>query len=106
MADVLSAEEGQTILRGMLYQVYRRGTLDVGGRNWSYKIGSITYPDRRRGWVSTLFLHAAAAVKNDPTQWLTVLVGDETQKPDAEELAGIFKTALVTLTARAVAEEK
>lgn len=99
MANVLAAEEKQTILRGMLYQVYHAGSLDAGGRTWQIKVGSITYPDRTRGWVSALFIHTAAAMKGDPRQWLEVTVIDETQQPDAGELAGILKTALAGIAA-------
>ena len=99
MDQVLSAEEAQTIRRGMLYQVYSSGTVAGGGRKWQWKVGSTTYPDRRRGWVSSLFIHAAAAVGSDPKQWLTVVVLDETQQPDARELATILKTALSGVTA-------
>ncbi|MGB2824625.1 MAG: alpha/beta hydrolase [Phycisphaerae bacterium] len=99
MANVLAAEEKQTILRGMLYQVYHAGSLDAGGRTWQIKVGSITYPDRTRGWVSALFIHAAAAMKGDPRQWLEVTVVDETQQPDAGELAGILKTTLAGIAA-------
>jgi len=100
MSAVLEAEEKQTILRGMLYQLYHTGRLDAGGRTWQMRIGSITYPDRRRGWVSALFLHAAAAMKADSRRWLEVTVIDETQQPDAAELAGILKTVLSGVKAR------
>jgi len=100
MTDVLKAEETQTQTRGLLYQVYHTQTLPVGGRNWQVKIGSITYPDRKRGWVSTLFLRAAAPVARSPKQWLEVTVLDETQQPEAEQLAGILRTALETVAAK------
>ena len=94
MAKVLDAERTQTIRRGLLYQVYHTGKIAAGGRNWQMRIGSITYPDRRRGWVSGLFLHANAEVASDPKQWLEIMVLDETQQPNAAELSVIFKTAL------------
>jgi len=103
MSAVLAQEEQATIARGMLYQIYRTGRLTVAGRSWNYKIGSITYPDRRRGWVSSLFIHAAAVIRTDPRRWLTVLVTDETQQPVAKELAGILKTALAGISARPAA---
>ena len=100
MLDVLAAEEAATRKRGMLYQVYKTGRLSVGGRAWTYRIGSITYPDRRRGWVSTLFIHAAAPVGADARRWLSVLLTDETQQPDAKALAAAFKTVLATIKPR------
>ena len=100
MREVLAAEEAVTKLRGMLYQVYKTGRLTVGGRAWKYKIGSITYPDRRRGWVSTLFIHAAAPVARDQKRWLSVLLRDETQQPAAKELAVMLKTVVATLKPR------
>ena len=100
MADVLAAEEEQTRLRGLLYQVYHQGNLAAGGRTWKIKIGSITYPHRKRGWVSALFLHAAAPLKGRPKGWLEVTVIDETQQPEAAELAGIFRTVLNGIAAR------
>jgi len=99
MAATLAAEEKATRLRGLLYQVYRRQDLTAGGRKWAVKVGSITYPDRRRGWVSAWFVHAAAPIKADPKRWLTVLVADETQQPEAAELAGIVKAALAHVAA-------
>ena len=84
----------------MLYQVYKTGRLTAGGRAWTYRIGSITYPDRRRGWVSTLFIHAAAPVGADARRWLAVLLTDETQQPDAKALAAALKTALATIKPR------
>ncbi len=99
MDDVLADEERDNLQRGMLYQVYGTGQAAGGGRTWSYKIGSITYPDRRRGWVSSLFIHAAAPIAANPRQWLTVMVTDETQQPDAAELAAALRTALETVTA-------
>jgi len=99
LAAVLTAEEKATALRGLLYQVYRQQGLTAGGRKWAVKVGSITYPDRRRGWVSALFIHAAAPIKADPKRWLTVLVTDETQQPDAGQLAGILKAALAGVAA-------
>ena len=98
MSEVLSAEETETLLRGMLYQVYHAGQVSAGERTWTYKIGSITYPDRKRGWVTSLFLHAAAPVAQDPRQWLTIQVTDETQQPDAAELVTVFKSVLSSVT--------
>lgn len=105
--EVLAAEELQTIRRGMLYQVYQTSQLAVGGnvggrifvRSWKYRVGSITYPDQQRGWVTALFIHAAAPIDADRRQWLTVMVIDETQQPDAAELAAAFRTALASITA-------
>jgi len=99
MGAALAAEEKATRLRGLLYQVYRSEDLTAGKRKWAVKVGSITYPDRRRGWVSALFVHAAAPIKADPKRWLTVLVTDETQQPDAKELAGVLKTSLAGVAA-------
>jgi len=94
LGDVLAAEDKKTRLRGLLYQVYHTVAVRAGGRAWPTKIGSITYPDRKRGWVSALFLHAASPIEKDPKQWIEVLVIDETQQPDAAELAGIFRTVV------------
>ncbi len=94
MAEVLAADERRTIERGLLYQVYHRGTLEAGGRAWQLRIGSITFPHRLRGWVSTLFIQAAAPARDDPKRWLQVLVLDETQQPDAKELARYLRTVL------------
>jgi len=99
MAEVLKAEQDQTIRRGMLYQLYHRQALAVGGRRWQVKAGSTTYPDPERGWVSTFFLHAAAPVSNEPTRWLEVLVMDETHKPDPPELAGLLRAVLAGIAA-------
>jgi pimeloyl-ACP methyl ester carboxylesterase len=94
MTDVLKSDESRTIQRGLLYQIYSTGKLDAGGKAWQYQIGSITYPEKDRGWVSTLFLHASAPLGEDAHQWLEVTVMDETQQPDAQELATIFRTLL------------
>lgn len=95
MADVLAAEEKDNLERGMLYQIFRKGdALAASGRMWQWRIGSLTYPDRTRGWISTFFLHAAAPVEKDPKQWLEVLVMDETQKPDGAALAACLKAIL------------
>jgi hypothetical protein len=102
MTDVLGAEETQTIRRGVLYQVYHAGPLAVGGRGWQVKVGSITYPDRRRGWVSTLFLQAVAPMGANPKEWLEVTVMDETHQPGATELAGVLKTVLAGIGATPV----
>ena len=80
--------------------MYHSAALSAGGRSWQVKVGSITFPDRRRGWVSTLFLHAAAPIGRSPKQWLEVTVLDETQQPDAKELAGVFRTVLQTVSAK------
>lgn len=97
MSEVLAAEEKATRGRGMLYQIYHTGRVEAGRRQWQLKIGSITYPDRTRGWVSTLFLHASAPVRSKPNQWLEATVMDETQEPDAAGLAGILRTLLETI---------
>lgn len=102
MLDVLKAEEQQTRQRGILYQVYHIASVDAGKRTWPLKVGSITYPDQKRGWVSVLFLHAAAPIAKDPSHWLEVTVMDETQQPDAAELAGILKTVLAGIGAQPV----
>jgi pimeloyl-ACP methyl ester carboxylesterase len=103
MEEVLADEEAQNIARGMLYQVYHRGQVQAGGRTWQYRIGSMTYPDRRRGWVSPLFVHSAALIEKDPRRWLTVMLTDRTQQPDANELAAVFKAAIGSLSARPAA---
>ncbi len=100
MKDVLAAENKATAERGMLHQVYRTANLSAGGRTWRCVVGSITYPDRRRGWVSALYCHASAPMKANQRRWLTVTVTDETQHPDAAELAGILKTALSRVVVR------
>jgi len=100
LGKVLAAEEAETIARGLLYQVYHTGRLTVAARRWRHQVGSITYPDRRRGWVSALFVHAAAPMAGDPRQWLSVTVTDETQQPDAKQLAAIVKTALASVAAK------
>lgn len=99
MAAVLKAEEDATIGRGMLYQVYHAARLKAGKRDWQIKIGSITYPDRRRGWVSGLFLDAAAPIARSAAEWLEVTVLDETHQPDAAELAGVLRTVLAGIHA-------
>ncbi len=99
LGKVLAEEAAASRARGILYQVYSTGALPAGGRQWKYRIGSITYPDRRRGWVSALFLHAAAPVKADPKSWLTVTVTDETQQPQAKELAAAFRTVVASISA-------
>ena len=95
MAEVLAAEEAETAARGMCYQVYHDGTADVGPRKWQVKIGSITFPHAKRGWVSTLFIRAVTATPPDSRGWDSVLILDETQQPDAAELATLLKTLLV-----------
>ena len=100
MTDVLKAEEQQTLARGLLYQVYHTGSVTAGKRAWQIRIGSITYPDKTRGWVSTLFLHAAAPIAGSPKQWLEVSLLDETQQPDARELAAVVRTVLETVSAK------
>jgi len=102
MKDVLAAEAAATAARGMLYQVYRTDELAVGRRRWRCTTGSITYPDRRRGWVSALFCHCATPVNDDPRRWVTVTVNDETQQPDPDELATILKTVLARVAVRPV----
>ena len=88
MAEMLAGEEAQTVSRGMLYQVYQTLSLQAGGRTWSVKIGSFTYPDQKRGWVSPLFAYAAAPLASDPRQWAGVLIWDETQRGELDEQAG------------------
>jgi hypothetical protein len=78
----------------MLYQVYKTGKITAGKRTWEYKIGSITFPNSKRGWQSTLFIHACAPIADDPKEWLEVTVDDETQQPAAAQLAGILKTLI------------
>ena len=97
MNDVLAAEETQTALRGMLYQVYHRGVLKAGGRQWTCRIGSITFPHRKLGWQSTLFVHASAPTRADGRQWLEVTVLDETQQPRASQLAPILRAVLASV---------
>ena len=101
LAEVLDAEQAATDARGMLAQTYHTGKLVAGPRTWRYTIGSITYPDRLRGWVSALYVHAAAPIAGDGKQWLSVTVTDETQEPDAKELAEVVKTAVSGITAKA-----
>jgi hypothetical protein len=104
MARVLEAETAQTRLRGMLYQIYERGSLAAGGRSWQVRIGSITFPDRRKGWRTTLFVHAAAAIDAEPDKafrWIEITLMDETQRPDPQELAAAFRTVLAGLTVKA-----
>ncbi|HOD82714.1 MAG: hypothetical protein BWX88_02886 [Planctomycetes bacterium ADurb.Bin126] len=102
MAEMLAAEEAQTVARGMLYQVCRTLSLQAGGRTWSVKIGSFTYPDQKRGWVSPLFAYAAAPMGSDPKQWLSVLIWDETQRKEldeqAAEMASLLRSALENMT--------
>ena len=57
----------------------------------------MTYPDQKRGWISVLFLSAAAAHSPDRRQWVRVLVLDETQQPDAKQLAQLLKAALTAV---------
>lgn len=101
--QVLSAEEADMVSRGLLYQVYGSGQATGGGREWKYRIGSITYPDRRRGWVSALFIMASAPIDKDPKRWLSVIVVDETQQPDPAELAGILRGCIETLSMKPAA---
>jgi len=110
MTRVLAAEEAETKTRGMLYQVYHTLKVAAGGRTWAVKIGSITFPDRRkdaagkvRGWVSTLFVHASAPIREDPKRWLTVMIMDETHQPDAAQLAAVFRAAAGGLTVKKAA---
>ena len=109
MAEVVAAEAEQTRLRGMLYRVYHTGKALGAGRKWQVTIGSITFPDKRKGWQTTLFLHAAAPVAAGPRQpktdeknkWVEVAIMDETQQPDTKELAKIFRTILRGLVVKA-----
>ena len=100
LKQVVAAEQEQTRLRGMLYQVYHAADLALAGRTWQVKIGSITFPDKRRGWRTTLFVHAAAPVASDPRQWIEITIMDETQEPDPNELAPVFRTILAHLAVR------
>lgn len=97
MNDVLTAEEKRTSDRGMLYQVYHRGGVKAGGRQWTCRIGSITFPHRKRGWQSTLFIHAFAPTRRDGRQWLEVMVLDETQQPSASQLAPVLRAVLASV---------
>jgi pimeloyl-ACP methyl ester carboxylesterase len=97
MSAALAAEAEATRLRGMLYQVYHTGRIARGRQTWQYRIGSITYPDGRRGWVSALFIQAAAPRGKDTRRWWNILVVDETQEPDSKELAQFLTTALRSL---------
>jgi len=101
MSEVLAAETEQTRLRGMLYQVYHAGPLTAAGRKWRIEIGSITFPDKRKGWRTTLFLQAAAHVAKDKTRWVEITVMDETQEPDPKKLATVFRTLLTSLDVKA-----
>jgi len=101
--DIVAAEEKQTVERGLLYQVYHAGAVKAGGRDWKLKCGSITYPDAKRGWVSALFLHAVRPIGDSMTQWLELLVLDETGRPDAAELAELFHTVAAAAKAQAIA---
>ena len=99
MKDILGEEANQTILRGRLYQIYATGRLagdaaGASGGGWEYQIGSITFPHKDRGWQSTLFLHAWSPTSADGKQWLEVTVLDETQQPDASQLARAAKTVV------------
>ncbi len=98
---VVAAETAATVGRGMLYQQYHTQTLSIGRDRWDLVVGSMTYPDRKRGWVSVLFVSATTPHSPDRRQWLRVLLMDETQQPDAKELAGLLKVALTTARASA-----
>ena len=104
MARVLAAETAQTRLRGMLYQIYQRRTLPAAGRTWQVRIGTVTFPDRRKGWRTTLFVHATAAIGAKPEKafrWIEITLMDETQRPDARELATALRTVLTGLSVKA-----
>ena len=104
MARVLAAETAQTRLRGMLYQIYQRGTLTGAGRSWQVRIGSVTFPDRRKGWRTTLFIHAAAAIDAKPDKafrWIEITLMDETQRPNPQELGTTLRTILSGLSVKA-----
>jgi hypothetical protein len=104
MKQVVAAEEADTLRRGMLYQTYASGKLAAGGRNWEYRIGSITFPDAKRGsWQSTLFINAFAPLGDDGRQWLELTLMDETQEPDAAQVAGLFKSVLASIEITAAA---
>lgn len=97
MKQVLAADEAQTIERGMLYQIYTTGKISAGGRNWEYRIGSITFPHAKKGWQSTLFINAWSPMTDDAKQWLELTLLDETQAPDAAQMAGLFKSVLASV---------
>jgi pimeloyl-ACP methyl ester carboxylesterase len=97
MAEVIVAEQQQTRRRGLLYQRYVGGTAAMAGRQWRIKVGSITFPHRRRGWQTTLFVHAAAALDERGQRWVELTVMDETQRPDPDELAVVFRTVAAGL---------
>jgi pimeloyl-ACP methyl ester carboxylesterase len=101
IADIVLAEEKQTIERGLLYQTYHAYEVKVGERTWKLRIGSITYPDAGRGWVSALFVHATTPIGDSLTRWLELLILDETQQPDAKELAELFHTVAAGAMAEA-----
>ena len=105
MAGVLKAREDQTRARGMLYQVYHTAVVRAGKAEWSVKVGSMTYPDQTRGWVSPLFLYATRSTRSSPRRWQAVMIMDETMEPDAAHLAGVLKTLLANqrVTTRAPA---
>ena len=100
MAEVLADEERSTRLRGMLYQVHHRLQIPAGARTWRVRIGTITFPDKRRGWRTTLFCHAAAPLAADGKKWVEVAVLDETQKPDPRQIAEAFHTVVSDLKAQ------
>lgn len=96
MKSVLAAEERTTRRRGLLYQRYRTDALEAGGRTWTLATGSITIPHQEKGWLSTLFVRAVSPLEggDEPKSWLTVTLLEETQKPDATEMAAALKAAL------------
>ena len=94
MAEMLATQEARTRQRGMLYQVYHTGKVASGKRAWDLKVGSITYPDRTRGWVSPLFLHATGSLPGGGRRWQAVMIMDERMAPDAKGLAELLVTLL------------
>ena len=105
MSDVLKAQEGKTRARGMLYQVYHTAVVGAPKAEWSVKVGSMTYPDQTRGWVSPLFLYATRSTASSGRRWQAVMIMDETMEPDAAHLAAVLKTLLASqrVTTRASA---
>jgi len=95
MDDVLKEQEARTRARGMLYQVYHTAAVRAGAVEWNVKIGSMTYPDQTRGWVSPLFLYATRATSAG-RKWQAVMIMDETMEPDAATLAGVLKTLIAS----------
>ena len=103
MGQVIAAEQRRTAERGLLYQVYRKGQWPLAGRKWTWRIGTITFPDKRHGWRTTLFVHAASPLGDDGRQWLEVVVMEESQKPQPKPLARLVRTLLQAVDAKPIA---